>query len=373
VKVLIAPSAFSPHLGGIEELTAKLADRLREVGHQVMILTHKWPPDLAEREVISGTVVMRMSFRQPGLHPVRAISYAFARNKMMTQLDEIGELFHPDVVHAIGMSWQNHHVARWCETQHIPLLLTTQGESAMDDHRAFERGFRSVPLIAATRMASRAAALRSACSRWARDQAARIIPTMRDALIIPNGVSISEFDSVPNTPLNGPVLSYGRLVYNKGFDLLIDALRYGPRPLWIGGSGPMEDSLRRQADQLGSDVRFLGRLDRVRLKEALGRCSVVVMPSRLEPFGIVALEAMAAGRPVVASSNGGAPEFVRGGLLVDPKDSLALAAAVREALSSPELGKVGREAARNYDWQIIAGEYERAYRELSNQQLHARA
>jgi phosphatidylinositol alpha-1,6-mannosyltransferase len=105
-------------------------------------------------------------------------------------------------------------------------------------------------------------------------------------------------------------------------------------------------------------VEFAGRVPGSQLVEAYRRCGVFAMPSRVERrrglwtgegLGIVYLEAQACGRPVVASTEGGAPDAVRAGetgLLADPRDPLAVAAAAAELLADPpgaaEMGRAGR-------------------------------
>ena len=97
-----------------------------------------------------------------------------------------------------------------------------------------------------------------------------------------------------------------------------------------------------------------------------------VLPSRVEPFGIVVLEAMRAGLPVIVSRRGGAPDIVREGiegLVVDPEDTAALAAALERILDDPQLaarfGAAGRERVKVYGWPAIAERYAQVYRELS--------
>jgi glycosyltransferase involved in cell wall biosynthesis len=124
------------------------------------------------------------------------------------------------------------------------------------------------------------------------------------------------------------LLAVGALVRRKGHDVLLDALSTleARLPLWIAGEGEERAALEaRGADR----ARFLGRRDDV--ADLLHASDVVVMPSRREGLGVAALEAMAAGRPVVASQVGGLGQAVvheRTGLLVPPEDPVALAAAV---------------------------------------------
>lgn len=144
------------------------------------------------------------------------------------------------------------------------------------------------------------------------------------------------------------VLAVGALELGKGHDVLLQAWgrMENPPTLWIAGEGPARSALE---DQAGPRVRFLGH--RPDVPDLLGACDVFVMPSRHEGLGVAALEAMAVGRPVVASDVGGlshAVEAGRTGLLVEPGDSGALAAALKRLTDDSALREAlgGRGAAR---------------------------
>lgn len=154
---------------------------------------------------------------------------------------------------------------------------------------------------------------------------------------------------------DGPVLlSVGRLVERKGFDLVLHSvadLRY-ERPnlkYIIAGDGPERERLESLVRDLGlgAHVRFLGAIDEATKWAAYGLCDVFVMPNRLlgglefEGFGIVFLEAALAGRPVIGGRNGGAADAIADevtGLLVDPERQGALTEAIRRLLNDAALG-----------------------------------
>jgi glycosyltransferase involved in cell wall biosynthesis len=137
----------------------------------------------------------------------------------------------------------------------------------------------------------------------------------------------------------------GRVVPEKGLDVLLDALATSPGSwdrLRVAGDGWDLDRCRRLADRLGiaSKVEFLGHVEAAGARRAFGHARVVVVPSRWpEPFGLVGLEAMACARPVVASATGGIPEWLDGertGLLVPPGDVEALASAIVSLLDDAD-------------------------------------
>ena len=170
------------------------------------------------------------------------------------------------------------------------------------------------------------------------------------------------------------LLCLARLHARKGIDVLLRALaRLPAKPrLWIAGDGPERGSLEALARETGVDscVRFLGM--RSDAADLLAACDVFVVPSRSEGLGVVALEAMAAGRPVVASAVGGLAHAVvegRTGLLVSPEDPVALADALERVLEDralrESLGRAGPErVAEGFLAEQMVEAYESLYTEV---------
>lgn len=176
---------------------------------------------------------------------------------------------------------------------------------------------------------------------------------------IPNGVSLA---AMVGRPPNGPILCVSRLVPKKGIDVLVDAIALlAPmRPditVEIIGGGPLLDELRGRAEALGLGprIRFLGRQPSSVVADAYQRCSMVVLPCRIDADGdrdglpTVLVEALARGLPVVSTDIVGIPELVRDGvtgLLTPPDDPAALAGAITRLLDDPSfargLGMAGR-------------------------------
>jgi D-inositol-3-phosphate glycosyltransferase len=167
------------------------------------------------------------------------------------------------------------------------------------------------------------------------------------------------------------VLFVGRLEPLKGVDVLIDAMsilaRNGSkaRLLIAGGNldGDLAHLLRARVNEhrLNEMVRFLGAVDQMDLPNYYSAADICAMPSFYESFGMVAIEAMACGTPVVASRAGGLQFTVRdgdNGLLVPPGDSVALADAMHKLLSDPALcdrmGKAAISAAQDYSWDQVS-------------------
>lgn len=160
-----------------------------------------------------------------------------------------------------------------------------------------------------------------------------------------------------STPEPRLILTGGRLVREKGIDLFLDALTRVPRP-WraiVAGDGLEARALRAHAEARGlaGDVEFAGWQDEAGMRALYQRASVVVVPSRWpEPSGIIGLEAMAHGRPVVAFASGGIPEWLDHGvtgLLAPPLDVAGLASSIAAILgddgTARRMGEAGRARA----------------------------
>lgn len=167
----------------------------------------------------------------------------------------------------------------------------------------------------------------------------------RFAVRAPSGLR-AELDAV-DRPL---ILTAARLDPQKGHPFLLEALVQVPDAvLALAGDGPERERLERLAADLGvaERVRFLGRRDDV--PELLAACDVFALPSLYEGSSLAVLEAMAAGRPIVSSAIGGTDELIEDGvcgLLVAPRDSAALAAALRRLLDDSPLRERFAAAAR---------------------------
>jgi len=158
------------------------------------------------------------------------------------------------------------------------------------------------------------------------------------------------------------IFTVGRHVYYKGFDVLIRALRQVDADLWIGGRGPFTDSWREVARAAGvaDRVRFAGFIPDDELVAWYDACDVFCMPSteRAEQFGLVQLEAMHLGKPVVATRLGTGVEYVtlneETGLLVPPGDETALAQALDRLLSDAVLRRRFGDAGRQRVAQVFS-------------------
>ena len=224
-----------------------------------------------------------------------------------------------------------------------------------------------------------------ACSHYMRGHVAEVFGIDEGRItVVPNGVDPEDLQPVANLPrlrarYAAPdeklVLLVGRLVYEKGFHLALDALanpQAGVRPLverlgarfLVAGSGTAERELKAQARKLGllEHGEFLGWIDDAMLHSLYAMSDLCVVPSLYEPFGLVALEAMASGCPCIVADTGGLREVVPGGgrvgLRFRARDSGALAERVEMLLTDDALReRLVAEASEHilsFDWADVA-------------------
>ncbi|WP_114203164.1 glycosyltransferase family 4 protein [Janibacter anophelis] len=361
LRIWLAPSAFHPSRGGVEELTLQLARDYQRRGHDVTVVVHHHPADLPVADVVEGVPVRRVLFALPGAHPARLLRHPVNLRRQLAALDAVGP--RPDLVHVQCASNQVLPLSIWTGLRRVPFVLTTQGEVTMDAGRIYKR---SAQMRAVLRLGSRRAALLTACSRRAAADAATVAPRFAECVVVPNGVDPTQWTPTPLP--DAPVfVAWGRHVPQKGLDLLIRAFalvraELPDAVLRIGGDGPEHEQLRVLA---GPGVEFTGPLDRDGVQGLLAQARVAVVPSRLEPFGIVAVEAMAAGRGVVWSTNGGLADATGGlGWPADPTDVNAIAAAMVRAHREPVDPAAARSHAESLSWSSIGERYLDLYRDL---------
>jgi glycosyltransferase involved in cell wall biosynthesis len=183
--------------------------------------------------------------------------------------------------------------------------------------------------------------------------------------VVPNVVDTALFH--PATGERQGILAVGLLYEAKGFDVLLDALaRLPDERLTLVGDGPLRGALEAQAERLGISERvdFRGTLPKTEVAELMRRARVVAAPSRFETSGVVAIEALASGAPVVATRVGALPELLGdgGGTLVPPGDPAALA----DALTAVSLDDVSEAVRERYSRERVGAELLEIYRSVAS-------
>ena len=372
--VLLMPSAFAPHVGGVEELTLRLAQELPRHGRPTLVLSNRWPRQLPAYEEIEGVDVLRhpMRLRTPQARTwPRYLLSRLLEPSLVKRLRErrVG------LVHVQCVSTQADLARRLAKRLRVPLVVTMQGELTMDatgvyQTRAMRRAWH--------RLLDAADAI-SGCSQYVLDEARSQHPRLLSSSVaIANGVHAN---LAPHGRSSPPyVFAVGRLVPQKGFDVLLRALARTrlPHRLLLAGEGPERPALERLCQELGLSKRvtFLGRQSHDQVLERCASAAAFVLPSRHEPQGIVVLEAMSVGTPVLAAAVGGVPETVQhgvNGFLFPNGDEAALAALIEQVLGAePDQTTVeGLRVAEAHSWPRVTARYLELY-ELAGCRLASR-
>ncbi len=369
LHVCLVSSAYLPYPSGVSEHVHSLAGALRDRGHRIHILTTSYPGTREDSFPVTrlGRAIVlpanRSRFTLPvGWRLARDIREFLARSRF-------------DIVHCHGIFPPE--TAYWAARYSTAPTVVTFHTFGLKLPGIVRTGFRT-----AFRGLARKVRARIAVSQAGRTWAEQWFPGPYH--VIPNGVDTGRF--TPHAPRpdalaggNRYILFVGRLEQRKGLPVLLKALpgilkRIPKVRLVVVGSGPQERECRRLCGHLGitAAVDFAGTVPASELPGYYAHCSVFASPALgSEAMGIVLIEAMAAGRPVVASRIQGYDEVIRDGvdgLLVPPGDNRAWTDAILAVLRSEELrNRTGSGAlvrSRDFAWPGIAGRVEAVYREV---------
>lgn len=324
--------------GGIERYVATLAYAQSELGHRVVVAAPSGSP-LAQK---CGVTVFPVDLREPGRAFLSYLSH-FRSEKY----DVVVTHFSPD-----------YRLPAWAARlgQGGPVLLTRHVAEPFKTRRARHYRWLYRGFIGVSHAVGRALAVNLPPDR---------IRSVHGGCV---ALSRSTADRIPG-PLRVGFL--GRLVPQKGVDILIEARRIASEPwsVHVYGSGPEQSRLEELAR--GLDITFYGKVDDV--SEAVARVDITALPSRwAEAFSIAAMESMSAGKPVVASRVGGVPELFAGqnaGRLFEAENVKEMASIIDEYARNPEqVHTDGIVAEKLYHSQYtphqMAARVTAAYREL---------
>jgi glycosyltransferase involved in cell wall biosynthesis len=314
VKILLTSFLFPPSIGGIETVSMILAREFVAAGHEVKVAT----PTPGPTSYDAGFEVIREPTFEQLREALRWCDVFFQSNISLQLAAPLLVVRRPWVI--------VHHT--WIPHGHGP-------KSWVDDLKRL--------LLCAAHSISISTAV------------AESLPVA--SRLIPNPYDSSTFYLRPEIPRTKPLVAMGRLVSDKGFDLLVQALarlgELGHRPpLTLIGSGPERTALEQQAEELGvrGQITFIDALTGAPLAEELCAHEIMVIPSRWrEPFGVVALEGIACGCVPVGSQDGGLRDAIGPcGVTFPNGDSDALAAALARLFEKPEQVKELRVAAAEH-------------------------
>ncbi len=375
MRVLFWSEAFLPQIGGIEVLAAKLLPALQARGHEFIVVTALTSPDQPAQDEHQGIPVHRIPFAL-GHKNIEQLT------KIRQRLIKLQRTFAPDLVHVnfagvIGLFL----LTATASLSALPWLFTVHDERLRDDQP-------DLPVGADTLIgrALRSAKWISCVSAAVRAEICRQLPEVTSrSSTIHNGLDTPPLIPAPLSLYTPRLLCLGRLVARKGFDVALSAFaaivrRFPQARMIIAGDGPARPALEDQVVRLGLTdvVEFIGWVAPENVPALINTATIVVMPSRLEPFGLVALEAAQMARPIVATRVGGLSEVVeqgQTGFLVDNENVNQVAAAIATLLERPELAiRMGQaahqRALERFGWDRCVDAYDTLYRKLVTEAQH---
>jgi glycogen synthase len=390
MKVLMVSWEYPPVvIGGLGRHVHHLSTALAAAGHEVVVLsrrptgtdpsTHPSSDEISEdvRVVAAAQDPHEFSFVKDMMAWTLAMGHAMVRAGLSLKDTSKDHSWRPDVVHA--HDWLVAHPAiALSEFYDVPLVSTIHATEA-GRHSGWVSGSVSRQVHAVESWLVRESDSLITCSASMRDEITELFgPGLAETTVICNGIDAARWPFASRRPRSGPaeLLFVGRLEYEKGVHDAIAALprirRAHPgTTLTIAGEGTQLDWLVEQArkHRVLKATRFVGRLDHAELLAALHRADAAVLPSHYEPFGLAALEAAAAGTPLVTSNIGGLGEAVldgETGMSCPPRDVTRLAKAVCAMLDDPAAAARRARAARerltsDFDWHTVADETAQVY------------
>ena len=365
MKIIYGSELFWPHIGGSEILSAQLLPALMKYRHDFMIITSHSGIQCSDITDFKGIPVHRFQFHLPLIN--RDLKGVLKTRKRLLHTIQT---YKPDLIHLNGVGSDTFYHLMIISAVRLPLFITLHGMPMVrlrQENNLFHRAIHSARWV-------------SAVSQSVLNETQDLIPEIvTHSSVIYNGLEMPDLQPT-SLPFEKPILlCLGRLVRHKGFDLAINAFseiqkQFPESQMIIAGEGPEKPALVKQVQSmhLNKTIRFTGQVEPDNVSELINSTTIIIMPSRREPFGLVAVQAGQMARPVIATRIDGLPEVIdheQTGLLVEKQSVQAIVAAIKKLLTNPELtrtlGNNARKKAKNqFDLNFCASQYHERYIQL---------
>jgi N-acetyllactosaminide 3-alpha-galactosyltransferase len=362
MKILQVCPYFYPHIGGVESHVLSLSKALVGNGHEVVVYTAKYEKDMKENDVVEGVSVRRVKTY------VNLLTTPIFPSVKKILLKEKA-----DVVHAhTPPPFAEYYAARACKRSGIPFIITYHCDPEIPNilsypiTNIYRRTFGHYALLHTKKIVVHTKTY-SATSRalW-----------KFEPVIIPSAIDIERFKPENDGKIvrekhglgdKKVVLYVGRFKYHKGLDHLIEAASKLDKDISyvLVGEGDFLGSMKKMIKKFGLEEQFVfpGHVPRAILPNYYAAADVFVLPSvmRLEAFGLVIVEAMATGKPVVVSDIPGVREVISDkvhGFLAEPANADDLSKKLKTVLDDPKLrrkfGRAGRKKVEDaFNWEHV--------------------
>lgn len=376
--------------GGLGRHVHALAESQARQGHDVVVLT-QFAPEGAPDEIVNGVRIIRVPPDAPivPLDEEHLLTWVASFESALTRgAIALARHWCADVIH--GHDWMVAHTASAArDLMQAPLVMTMHATEA-GRHQGWLPSDLSRTIHGIEWWATYQAQRVVVCSEHMRWEVDQLFATPRTkTIVIPNGVDLDAWRvsrhaiARVRAEYGRPLLVYtGRLEWEKGVHTMIDALGELRHESWsavIAGRGSKEQDVRADVRRrrLSRRIRFAGWLPEDQVRQLVAAADCVVVPSIYEPFGIVALEAAAAGAPLVVAASGGLTEVVQDrvtGRTFRPGDARSLSAAIQDTIDHPRIARrraheLHARVAMDFGWPRIAEQTIAAYHQAARVRL----
>jgi glycogen(starch) synthase len=381
MRVLMLSWEYPPFVvGGIAAHVDGLARAMVRGGHDVVVFSlqrhEPGSPGVPDDEVVDGVRVLRATAELPWLPEGDLVArMASANHQLVGLAGHLGD-WRPEVVHAHDwlVAWAGDTLKTLWD---LPLVATIHA-TERGRHGGHVPPGMPAAINAVEWWLTYQAREVIACSKFmVREVVGGFELPIEKVHLVPNGVDPALWKLPGTAPTREPlVVAWGRVQYEKGFQVLVRAIaelrsRIPEVRCIIAGRGSYLPELQTQIDVEGVTdiVDLAGFVPDDDLRRVLQRAGCVIIPSLYEPFGIVALEGMAAGAPTIVARTGGLAEIVDGtgaGLLFEPGNHHDLADRIEQVLADPKVASAMTDKAAtlidgHYTWEAIAASTIKVY------------
>ncbi len=400
MNILIIPAFFRttqrPTLGSF---FWEQAEALKNAGHDVTVIycdTYsvkciKEYINYSEKEIedLQGINIYRKRVLCPLKHGIEGHREAFAKAVLELYDKYLSDKKNIEIIHAHCCIWAGYSAMQLSRKTKIPYVITEHA-TIFQLHRDKISKKNDAYIADAFRNASKVICVSGAFRKLLGSYTANIEVignvTDCDRFCLPRKGSKTDKDNKCSF-LTICYMEEEAQLYKKGIDILLEVWagivsENKNVRLTIGGGGKASKKVVEWIDKYGisDSVELIGPLERDRVAEQMQRCDCFVLPSRYETFGVVYIEAMACGKPVIAAANGGPDDFVKdfNGILIEPDNKWELAAAIRRIADIYENGenvyqaeKIAEYAKENFSGEAIALKLDRLYKSIIDRQSGA--
>ncbi len=397
MKILMVSANYPPKIGGPASSVPELSKKLSEKGHQVQIVTVKFP-GFKKKTKEQGFAVFRAWQPSQNAEKSSTFSNILSALSMSLLVAQRIKKFKPDLIHAhdLNLSALASILGKKIAFSNIPILSKYTGDLSLEylmnygkmpyekiknKYSANKKMPLKIKFFDKIQNWLEKHSTKIACpSEFQQNQLLKKRIKKIKTIVLRNAVDLQLFNYKKFSQTKKYILFSGRLVKWKGISHLIKAMKELVKEnpelrLKIIGTGPEKEKIVKQIAVFGleKNVELLGKVKRSKMPEIISKSSMVIMPSLYDPFPHLMLETLAMKKPLLASKTGGIPEVVKHkktGLLFEPNSDESIVKSIKMLKNQKLEQKIVKQGLKhvqqNYSWNFLTQKFEQAYKETLN-------